>query len=107
MATFTPKKLAFIQLPAITGDVYDSGASIGEVHLIILHNTNTTPEIVTLYLDDGTNTFQIYKMELAANVTIQLSYINEGLIVDASSKLTGKTTTASKVTCYVSGSERT
>ena len=107
MATFTPKKLAFIQLAATKGDIYDSGTAIGEVHNIILHNTNTTTEVVVLNMHDGANEYETHKMSLIANETVQLSFSGEGWIVDASSKITGNTTTAAKVTCMVNGSERT
>ncbi len=107
MTTFTPKKLAFVQLAAAKADVYDSGAAIGEVHNILLHNTNTTAEAVVLNLHDGTNEYRIALVSLAANETLIFEFINEGLIVDASSKITGNTTTAAKVTCSVNGTERT
>lgn len=107
MATFTPKKLAFVQLANAKADVYDSGVAIGEVHNILLHNANTTTELVVLNLHDGTNEYQILKISMATLETVILEFINEGLIVDASSKITGNTTTAAKVTCSVNGTERT
>jgi len=107
MATFTPKKLAFIQLPNSKGDIYDPGTAMGEAHSIIIHNTNTTTETVVLNLHDGTNEYEIFKIALITNETIIFEFINEGLIVDASSKITGSTTTASKVTCLICGTERT
>lgn len=107
MTTFTPKKLAFIQLANSKADVYDSGTAIGEIHNIILHNSNTTTETVVLNLHDGTNEYQIFKQALTTLETVILQFINEGLIVDASSKITGSTTTASKVTCFINGTERT
>jgi hypothetical protein len=106
MATFTPKKLAFIQLANAKGDVYDSGAVMGLVHNMLLHNTNTDSEVVVLNLHDGTNEYQIYKYTLIADETVQHTFPNEGLIVDSSSKITGNTTTASKVTCLITGTER-
>jgi hypothetical protein len=106
MATFTPNLLAFIQLAASTGTVYDSGADIGEIHNIIIHNSNTTTEVVTLSLHDGTNEYLLYKMSLIANETVQLSFGGEGLIINAASLLKGLSTTAAKVTCAVFGSVR-
>ena len=106
MATFTPKKLAFIQLANAKADIYDSGAAIGEVHNIVLHNANTTTEVVVINLHDGTNEYQIFKVSLVTLETLILEFINEGLIVDAASKLTGSTTTAAKVTCSINGTER-
>jgi hypothetical protein len=106
MTTWTPAKLAFIQLANAKGDIYDSGANIGLVHNILIHNANTTTETVVINLHDGTNEYQIYKIDLTANTTVQPSYGGEGLVVDAASKLTGNTTTASKVTCAVFGTTR-
>jgi hypothetical protein len=106
MATFTPALLAFVQFPNSTGTLYDSGANIGEVHNIIIHNTNTTTEVVTISLHDGTNEYLLYKMSLIANETVQLSFGGEGLIVNAASLLKGFSTTASKVTCSVHGTTR-
>lgn len=102
---FTRKKLAFIQLADTKGDVYDSGASIGLVHNIILHNINTTTETVELFMHDGVNEYQLYDVAIAAGNTVMLNFPGEGLVVDAASKLTGNTTTATKVTCSISGSE--
>ncbi len=105
MATFTRKKLAHIQLANSKGDVYDPGTSIGLVHTIILFNSNTTAETVVLNYHDGTNEYAILTKSLAANETLFITIPGEGLVVDASSKLTGSTTTASKVTCTITGTE--
>lgn len=107
MATYTRKKLAFIQLASSKGDIYDPGTAIGLVHNIIIHNSNTTAETVVINLHDGTNEYKLFNMSVAANDTVIIDFGNEGLIVDASSKITGNTTTASKVTCSISGSEET
>lgn len=107
MTTWTPKKLAFVQLANSKSDIYDPGTAIGLVHNIILHNTNTIDEIVTLYMHDGTNEYILYKITMEPNETVQLSFGSEGLVVDASSKITGFTSTAAKVTCSISGTERT
>jgi len=105
---FTRKKLAFIQLPSSKGDIYDPPASTkGLIQNILLHNANTVSETVVLYLHDGTNEYVIYQVTMAVNATLQLEFAGAGLVVDASSKLTGYTTTASKVTCSVSGTEET
>jgi hypothetical protein len=106
MATFTPAKLAFVQLASTNGTIYDSGANIGEVHNIVIHNTNTTTEVVTISLHDGTNEYLLLKLSVVANDTIFLQFGSEGLIVDAASLLKGYTTTAAKVTCAVFGTTR-
>lgn len=108
MATFTRKKLAFLQLAATKGDIYDPAAStIGLAHQIVLHNTNTTAETVELFIHDGTNEYQILKKSIDADDTLIIDFNNEGLVIDANSKITGNTTTAAKVTCYICGSEET
>ena len=107
MATYTRKKLAFIQLANSKGDIYDPGTAIGLVHNIILHNTNTTTETVVINMHDGTNEYALFNMAIIANDTVMIDAPNEGWIIDASSKITGNTTTASKVTCLICGSEET
>lgn len=106
MATFTPKKLAFLQLSDTQSSIYYPVTEMGEIHNILLHNTNTTNEVVTLFLDDGAFEFQIYKVELVPDQTLQLSFGNEGFIVDESSYLSGSSTTANMVTCLVMGTGR-
>jgi hypothetical protein len=109
MATFTRKKLAFVQLSDTPStDIYDPAAStIGLVHNIILFNANTTTETVILNMNDGTNAYQLFQVVLTTKDTLILDFKGEGLVVDASSKITGSTTTGSMVTCLVTGSEET
>ncbi|NMC84284.1 MAG: hypothetical protein GYA58_03260 [Anaerolineaceae bacterium] len=106
MTTFVTKKLAFSRLADAKGDLYDPlPATKALVHNILLHNGNTTTEVATLNYHDGTDEYPIYKISLGANETVQLTFGNEGLLVDAASKLTGLSTTADKVTCLIMGSE--
>jgi hypothetical protein len=104
--TFTPKKLAFKKLTIASADIYDSGANIGEVHSIILCNTFGTTQSVVINLNDGSFTYPIFTFDLVAKETLILQFINEGLIVDAASKLTGSCTSTNGVTILVNGSER-
>lgn len=106
MATFSTKKLAMSQFPSTKGDLYvPTASSKGLVHNIVLFNNNTTAETVTIYYHDGTNEYIIYKMSLATLETVQLTFGNEGLLVDTVSKLTGLSTTSAKVTFLAIGSE--
>jgi hypothetical protein len=102
------KVLAFVELSNSTADVYDSGSDIGHVHHIILHNTNTDGEVVSLNLNDGTDEFPITKATLSDDPaeTVEFTFPESGFIVDASSKITGKSTTTNVVTCLVIGIER-
>lgn len=104
----TRKNLAHIQLASTKGDIYDPPIdTTGLIHNIILHNTNTTSEIVELNYHDGTNEYLLFKLTLIADETIQLDFNGEGLVIasTAGAKLTGNTTTASKVTCKADGTE--
>ncbi len=97
---------AFIQLANAKGDIYDPGANNGKVTAILFHNINTTSETVVMLLNTGANEYQLLKISLIANETLIWTYGDKGLPVNSSSKLTGNTTTAAKVTCLVMGTER-
>lgn len=108
MATFSRKKMAFIQLASTKGDIYaPTSGKIGLVHNIILFNSNTSAETVVINLHDGTSEYQLFEFVMDSKDSITLDFKGEGLIVDVASKLTGNTTTSSKVTCLVTGSEET
>lgn len=108
MATFSRKVLAFGQLPSTKGDLYDPTTSAtGLVHNMTIHNTNVSSETVQLYYHNGTNEYRIFNIVVTAGDTAVLDFGNEGFIVDATGKITGSTTTASKVTFKFDGSEET
>jgi len=102
--------LAFIQLAATKGDVYDPGTNNAKVTAVLLHNTNTASEVVVLNLHDGTNEYQILKVTVPGSAsegeTVIVSLGKKGIPVNSASKITGNTTTASKVTCLVMGTTR-
>lgn len=101
---WTQKRLAFGQLPNSLGDLCDpTGAAV--IHNIILHNANTTAETVELLYHDGTNGYQFLDVSLAAGDSLFLDMRGEGLVLPAGAKITGNTTTASKVTYIICGSE--
>jgi hypothetical protein len=104
--TYTAKMLAFGQLPATVGDLYAPSGEVGLVHTILLHNANTISEQVTINYYDGSNTYRIWYPLLSAGETVILSFGGEGDIVEDVDKYTGLTTTASKVTYKIIGSER-
>jgi hypothetical protein len=105
---YVRKVLAFIQMPNSKGDIFvPGGTANGLVHIIMLHNINTTTETIVLNYHDGTNEYEIYKEDILANDTVVIPFANEGFVVMNAGKITGNTTTASKVTIYISGSEET
>ena len=108
MATFTRKKLAFLQLPDTKGDIYTTPASTtGLIHNIVIHNTDSVIRDVTINYHDGTNEYAIFELQVPALDTVILDFIGEGLLVDAVSKLTGLASAATTVNCLVTGSEET
>lgn len=102
--TFTRSNLAFLQLASTKGDIYAPSGKNGLVHNITLHNTNTTNELVVLNYN-STSELQIFQKDLAPGETYIVSWENEGFIVMDGKKITGNTTTASKVTCKIDGTE--
>jgi hypothetical protein len=102
------KPLAFLQLPATKGDLYaPPSGSKGLVHTLIFHNTNTTAELVVLNYHNGTSEHEILNQSVAAGDTLTWNFKGAGDIVEDGGKYTGNTTTASKVTLKISGTEET
>jgi len=104
MATYVPSMLAFGQLPNVKGDLYTpSGVTKGMIDSILVCNQNTTAEQVELLLHDGANEYHLYDVSVGADETA----VFPGFVLENGDKITGNTTTASKVTYMISGSERT
>ena len=100
------KTLAFVQLPATKGDLYAPPSGYkGMVHNIVIHNTNTSTESVVLNYHDGTNEYEILSQDVAAGDTFIWDFRGAGDVVADGKKYTGNTTTGSKVTFKVSGTE--
>jgi len=100
------KVLAFGQLPSSKGDLYvPASGRKGYAHNLTLHNTNTTAEDVVLNYHDGTSEHEILSETIPAGDSLYLEFPGEGEVVGIGGKLTGNTTTASKVTFKFSGTE--
>lgn len=61
----TLKRLASGQLPNSKGTLY-TAAGVDTIAGMTLYNTNSTPEVVKLYIQDGTASRQVLGIELAA-----------------------------------------
>jgi hypothetical protein len=103
---FARSKIAFIQLADAKGDIFATGSN-RLIHNIVLFNSNTTDEVVEILFHDGTNEYQIFDRIIEPNEMYILAFANEGFYSPSAGKLTGNTTTASKVTCDISGSIET
>ena len=100
------KTLAFGRLPNVKGDLYvPTTGRKGFVHNITLHNANTADETVVLNYHDGTHEYVILNEVVPAGDSLYLDFRGEGEVVDDGAKITGNTTTASKVTYKFSGTE--
>ena len=104
----TKKILTFGQLAAAKADLFSTGFD-GVVKQIILHNTNVTAEVVEINLHDGTNEHLILKHSLDANETYVWDLANggeeAGMYITMLYKMTGNTTTAEKVTIFISSTQ--
>jgi hypothetical protein len=104
---YTAKTLAFGYVASSKTTIYTAPSSTTSViHNILLHNTNTSSETLELFLNDGTER-RIYRLTVAANDTIQIDFIGEGIVLDTTDLISGNTTTADKVTIVVVGTEVT
>lgn len=108
MSTIVAKNLGLGQLPNSVGDLYVPGAGVtAHVHNIVIYNDNTINELVVINHNDGANNYCIFKATVVPNDTVILSFPNEGIVLlnSGGDKITGNTTTASKVTYDINGSE--
>lgn len=96
---------ATLYFPNSLGDLYVPAGSLGHVHNIHIHNTNTITETVVINKKVGSTNWEIFKMDIPANATVLLTYAGEGLLIATGNKITGLTTTASKVVFDISSSE--
>ena len=101
---FNRKVMAFLQLPSSKEDIYKP-QNKALVHNIFFHNINTSSEFVELFYNDGINEFQILRRPLVSDETFIWEFIGEGMIIEPPGRITGFSTTASMVTCYISGTE--
>ena len=102
---YTEKRLAALQqLPNAIGDLYTATAVTALLTKILLYNTNTTTETGYIAIYDGSSTYEFWPFELATGETMEIDL--KGIVLNASDKIKGVTTTASKVNCYLSGIEK-
>lgn len=102
----THKVLYAGQLPSSKGALYTvAAATTGFIHNVILHNASDGAETVELFLNNGAE-YQLLKLSVAARDTVYpMSLGNEGLVLAATHKIEGNTTTGTTVTCVIVGSE--
>lgn len=102
-------------IASTAGSIYSNPSSKKTyIRNMIIHNTNTTAELVTLYnVPDSSGSLgtaaaanQFYKQSIAPNETVLLEFQAPGLIlVDTNDSVQAVTTTASKVTIQIYGGQ--
>ena len=105
MATITAKRLALAFVAATNTAIYTVPASTkAVVHSMVLHNINTTAEVVKIYHNNGTSDFLLYNLSIDGDDTVHIELPGEGMVMEVADVLKGETTTASKVNIQVNGS---
>ena len=103
------KEIGYVAGSSTAADIFTTTGTNDYVRLIILHNGNTTAEVVRLYCvpsaSDGTfdSTTQFYKETLEPSETQMIEFPIPGLVMDTGDAIGGDTTTASKVTVQIYG----
>lgn len=101
----TPKLIYASELPSTIGDLV-TVSTVSVVHNIILHNTTATTRTVILGPSHSSTYRQMYKLDLPAYDSVQISLPGEGLVLAVGDKLRGNADTTG-VNIFTYGSEVT
>lgn len=101
----THKKLSSGQLATGTAaTIYDPSSVTGLVKTVVLHNTNSTDEVASIYLDGTADSDRMLRVTLSADETFEWAVGHLLAVLDAET-LKGESTTASKVNYFIFGAE--
>ena len=100
----THKKLASGQVASSTGAIYSPSGVAGMVKTILLHNTNTSAETVTLYYDGTAAANKVLKIAIDPDETLEWAFDHMLAVADGDT-LQASTNTASKVNYHLFGAE--
>ncbi len=92
------------QLEDSATDIYNPDGVTGLVKTVILHNTNSSAEVVQIFFNGGAATQRMLYVSLEANETFEWS-IGHVLVVLEDEVLKGQSTTADKVNYWIFGAE--
>ena len=101
------KKLASGQLASSAAAIYSPASPLkGMVKTLILHNTNTTDELVEIYFGGTAALNKVLCVTLNPNETLEWG-VSHMIHVDGSAAVTlqGKSTVAAKVNYFLFGAE--
>ncbi len=101
----TPKLIYAGELPSSIGDLVTVSA-ISVIHNIALHNTTISTRTIILGPSHSSTYRQMYKIELPAYDSVQISFPGEGIVLAIGDKLRGNADT-SGVNVFIYGSEIT
>jgi hypothetical protein len=102
----THKKLASGQLATGTAvTIYDStSGKDGMVKTVVLHNTNSTSEVASIYFNGTAAADRMLKVTLQADETFEWGVGHLVAVLDAET-LKGESTNADKVNYFIFGAE--
>ena len=103
MAT-THKLMANGQLADSAASIYNPSSVTGLVKMVVLHNTNSSAEIVEIFHGSTAAADKMLKVSIAADETFEWSLGHMVVVLDAE-QLYGNAETASKVNYFIFGAE--
>lgn len=107
--SFKPREYYHGQLPDSKGTLVTAGVNnVINVRSIEVHNSNaSSSNTITFYYNNGSNDLQFFKRVLDPNETYLLEYSRSSKVLSPADIIAGSATTASEVTCTITGEEET
>ena len=96
-----PWQLGVAGTPA---DIYDPDGVTGLVKTIVLHNMNSSTEVVEVFFNGTADTPRILNVSLEPDETFEWS-LGHMIVVESDEVLKGQSTTADKVNYFIFGAE--
>jgi len=103
----THKKLSSGQLgddATTDAAIYNPSSVTGLIKTVVLHNTNSTDEVASIYFNGTAAADRMLKVTLQADETFEWAVGHLVSVLDAET-LKGESTTASKVNYFIFGAE--
>ena len=86
------------------GNIYDPSGVTGMVKTIVLHNMNSSTEVVEIFFDGTADSTRMLNVSLAAGETFEWALGHMIVVLDAE-VLKGQSTTVDKVNYFIFGAE--
>lgn len=87
------------------GVIYTApGSTKGLIKTVVLHNTNSSAEVVEIFFNGTTAATKLIKVSLAADETFEWA-VGHMVLLEAAQVLRGQSTTVDKVNYFIFGAE--